>query len=480
MNRVAAIARDLSRVYKGHLSLFAVIFVVSVISNSANAQYFNLGKGNTLEFYDVDYSQAPQQASVDALALIHHISLQADSDGAYLSLGGELREQMWGLDEKSYGLNGPPRVNDYVLQRALLGFYLHLNDHIAIFVQPARYDAFGEIGPKTTDESDGRLQQAFLELKGSVASAFATIRVGRQEIALGSTRFVWINDSSNVRTTHDGVRVKLDFGDTTSLDFAFTRPVTPTYGAFNDFNSHSGTFGEAYLTQTVIPHILNIDGYYYYRDNPAAQYLTYTGDERRDTVGGRLWGAVDDFKYDSDVAYQFGTFENREISAVGMSTRVLYTFEDEILKPGVQFQGSYFSGSNSSDGTISTFSAPMPRPTSLNYIGLNTLENLIEAYPALLVQPAPDFTFRFGPESLWRASNYDAVYISRTTPLTKTISNTDQASYIGTNLIATLQWTPIEHVVVFGEFLHQLAGPAITQAGGRPAEAGELQVDLQL
>ena len=52
-----------------------------------------------------------------------------------------------------------------------------------------------------------------------------TVRGGRQEIALGSGRFVWVNDSSNVRTTHDGVRVHAAVAGGTTVDVLYTRPV---------------------------------------------------------------------------------------------------------------------------------------------------------------------------------------------------------------------------------------------------------------
>lgn len=68
---------------------------------------------------------------------------------------------------------------------------------------------------------------------------------------------------------------------------------------------------------------------------------------------------------------------------------------------------------------IGTFNAPFPRPTLLNYAGLETLENLIEAYPAVLINPLPDLSLRFGSQVLWRANGKDAVYISRATPLIK-------------------------------------------------------------
>ncbi len=456
--------------------LIAAVLGALPFGREAKAQYFSLGKGSPLEFYDFDYSYlADPSKRTGPLDSLHYIALGSE---AYVSLGGEFREQAWAQNNEAYALRAPVR-NAYDLQRALFDVYLHFNRHLAVFAQIGRFDSFGKINPSATDEDHGRLQQGFVELKEPIGAAQVTARFGRQEISLGSARFVWVNDSSNVRTTHDGVRIHSEFQNQTSLDLIYSRPVKAQTPAFSDFDSHAGVFAAAYLSESIIPNLLRADEYYFYRRNIGAQYMQLTGNEDRDTIGGRLWGAYGPLKFDSDFAYQFGTFNNQQISAFGTSTRVLYTFEPVVWQPGLQFQASYFSGSGGPGSkTIGTFNAPFPRPTLLNYIGVNTLENLIEAYPALVLNPANNFALRLGPEVVWRASVNDAVYISRTTPLTATLSPDDKASYIGTNLIATAQWRPIKDIMVFGEYLHQLAGPAITLAGGRPVDAGVIQVDF--
>ncbi|MEA3149443.1 MAG: hypothetical protein QOD56_382, partial [Gammaproteobacteria bacterium] len=168
---------------------------------------------------------------------------------------------------------------------------------------------------------------------------------------------------------------------------------------------------------------------------------------------------------------------SKTISAFGTSTRVLYSFVDAPWLPGLQFQTSYFSGSDAPNSrTIGTFSAPFPRPTLLNYAGLETLENLIEAYPSVIINPTTQLTLRFGPQALWRANVKDALYISRATPLTKTLNDT--ARYVGTNLTWTAQWRIAPNITVFGEYVREIAGRAITLAGGHGADVGALQVDF--
>ncbi len=462
-------------------------FTWLIAAPAAQAQYFALGKGTyPLEFYDIDFTYlADPTKRTGILDMLHYIPLGWSAE-SYLSLGGEFREQYWSQVNESHALRKPFDDN-YDLQRVVADAYLHFDSHVAVFAQLARDDAFGKSNPSTTDETRGRVQQGFIELKESAGPAEVTAHLGRQEITLGSGRFVWINDSSNVRTTQDGAHVHAAFPDGVTVDLVASRPVTPTYTAFDDWSSHSGSFGAAYASEPLFANALHVDEYYYYRRNPGVQYAALTGNEDRDTGGGRLWGAVGGFKFDSDFAYQWGTFNttkpkkstqpDKTLSAFATSTRVFYGFDDVAWQPAVQFQTGYFSGSDApKSGVIGTFSAPFPRPTLLNYAGLETLENLIEAYPAALINPLSNLSLRFGPELLWRANVKDALYISRATPLTTTLN--DSARYVGTNLTWTAQWRIAPNITAFGEYIRELAGRAITQAGGHGADVGIVQVDF--
>jgi hypothetical protein len=458
-----------------------VWFISLLAAPAAHAQYFSLGKGTyPLEFYDIDFSYlADPDKRTGFLDSLHYIPLGIGSD-SYLSLGGELREQYWNQINESHALRSPVD-NSYDLQRIAADAYLHFDSHVALFAQVVRADEFDKVSPSTTDETRGRVQQGFAEVKEPLGPVEVDARLGRQEITLGSGRFVWINDSSNVRTTHDGARVHAEFEGGATVDLVASRPVTPTYTAFDDWSSHSGSFGAVYASEPFLEKEFHLDEYYYYRRNPGAQFASLTGNEDRDTFGGRVWGAAGGFKFDSDFAYQYGTYDAKtfakSISAFGTSSRLLYGFDDVPLQPAVQFQTSYFSGSdNPHSKTIGTFSAPFPRPTLLNYAGLETLENLIEAYPSFLINPVSDVSLRFGPQALWRANVSDAVYISRATPLTKTLN--DKARYLGTNLTSTAQWRITPNVTLFGEYVREIAGQAITRAGGHGADVGIIQVDF--
>ncbi|MBS0420871.1 MAG: alginate export family protein [Proteobacteria bacterium] len=461
--------------------LSALALLMLVASPAVWAQYFSLGKGTyPLESYEIDYSPiAESEKRTSWLDALHYIPLGWGSE-SYISLGGELREQYWNQVSEADALRSP--INDsYGLQRVAFDAFLHFNSHVSVFGELARADSFDKLSPSTTDEMRGRLQQGFIQGEDTIGNLAMSARVGRQEITLGSGRFVWINDSSNVRTTHDGVRLRAKFTDGASLDLVLSRPVTSTYTAFDDWNSHAGSFEAVYASEPFLASQLHVDEYFYHRRLSAIQFGNLTGTDDRDTIGGRIWGAFGSFKFDSDFAYQWGNYHTttlaKTVSAFGASARVLYTFEGSPLLPGAQLQTSYFSGTrNPKSQAIGAFLAPFPRPTLLNYAGLNTLENLVEVYPACLITPLPRLTLRFGPQVLWRANINDAVYISRTTPLTKTLR--DDSRYIGTNLTWTAQWALTPNVSLFGEYLHEIAGRAITDAGGHGTKVGVVMLDV--
>src|SRR3569832_1401902 len=255
-------------------SIAAVILLMLVASPAARAQYFSLGKGTfPLEPYDVD------------------------SSGRFLVLGGELREQYWNQVSEADALRAP--INDtYDLQRVALNALLHFNSHVSAFGELVRADSFDKVSPSTTDRTRGRLQQGFVQGEDVIGDLSLYARVGRQEITLGSGRFVWINDSSNVRTTHDGARLHVGFNDGVSVDLIVSRPVTPTYRAFDDWNSHAGSLGAVYASEPFLANQLHVDEYFYYRRVSAIQFGSLTGTDERDTVGGRIWGAVGSLNID--------------------------------------------------------------------------------------------------------------------------------------------------------------------------------------
>jgi hypothetical protein len=103
----------------------AAIFACLLMPTAAFAQSFALGKGTyPLEFYDIDFSRLANPANrITPLDQLHYVPIGADPD-AYVSFGGEVRQQAWSWSNEAHGLKSP-LFNTYDLSRVIVGAYLH-------------------------------------------------------------------------------------------------------------------------------------------------------------------------------------------------------------------------------------------------------------------------------------------------------------------------------------------------------------------
>src|SRR5688572_30015440 len=153
--------------------------------------------------YDEDYGYLQNRsAHSDPFDAIKFIALGADR---YLSLGGEIRQRyeyfhnpVWGQEEKD--------PNGYWLQRYMLHADLHLGNRVRFFGQIKSGIELGrEGGPRGADEDKLDLHQAFVDLRGgSDGKNGLMLRLGRQEIGLGSFRLGSFREGPNVRQSLDG------------------------------------------------------------------------------------------------------------------------------------------------------------------------------------------------------------------------------------------------------------------------------------
>ncbi len=137
--------------------------------------------------YDEDPSGLADPAtSAGPFDAVKHVPLGADPD-VYVSFGGELRQRFEHLGDEAFGLP-LPRNDDDLRQRSLFHADLHLGPNVRVFAQVGDHRAFDRSDPlRPTDANDGDLQQGFVDLAAPLGGGGqATLRVGRQEVLLGS------------------------------------------------------------------------------------------------------------------------------------------------------------------------------------------------------------------------------------------------------------------------------------------------------
>jgi hypothetical protein len=413
--------------------------------------------------YDEDYRWLRDEASRDSpWAQIKY--LPSSGGDSYLSLGGEVRERFESWRNPDFGTGGVER-DDYLLQRLLLHADLHVGNRLRVFAQLGDHRQFFEDAPSgSTDEDRLDVHQAFVDLAAPLAGGDAILRLGRQEINLGSSRLVSVRETPNVRRSFDAGRATWRRGGT-SLDLLAGRPVAPEPGSFDDSaNDNDFLWGGYWSRRQAGPGGLALDAYYLDFQRDEAQYDVGEGSEHRHTLGGRLWGQHGRWDTDADLMLQFGDFAGRDIRAWALSTSTGYRREDWAVQPRFGLKLDYASGDGDpDDDELGTFNPLYPRAPYFGPMRLNALANLINVQPnlTLLLYPAVELELNWG--FLWRASEHDAFYTQPPAPLVP--GSTSDERYLGNQAGAELRWQ-VNRFLGLGAALAHFDTGDFLQAGG--------------
>ena len=309
-------------------------------------------------FFDADfrYLDDPKNTQFDWADPLHRVHL---GDDWLFSTGGDARFR--------YVREGNSRLtttdNTYGLPRVRAYGDLWYRDEFRVFVEGIWGDTFWQdLAPLPPDINRGDLQNAFVDLKlADIDGRPAYLRLGRQEIILGSQRLVGIPDWVNDRRTFQGARV-LRTGEQFDFDLFWLQPVVPDPNRFDSVDNNVNFAGTwvTYRPQAGT----SIDLYYLFLDNTSrpTQLGIPRGPATLHTVGTRWAGDVGGaWLYDVEAAGQFGDRGAQSVRA-GMATAGLgYHFADVPWNPTFWAYYDWASGDKDPGrGRYTTFNQLFP------------------------------------------------------------------------------------------------------------------------
>jgi hypothetical protein len=445
----------------------------------------------TLERYDENWSflRDPSRRT-DLFDPIKWIPLGRDTSW-FLTLGGELRERFQDTRNPAFGLPSPTRATD-VYHRTFLFADVHLGPRFRTFVELVDGETRGTTETPSPFEQDPLdLLQAFADLIVPVGkSGELTLRVGREDMMLGSSRLVSLRESPNVRRAFDGVRTFWESGKKRRVDAFLVRPVAPRVGVFDDGTDRTQLFWGVYTTSPVPPvRGLNVDLYYLGLNRQDASFAQGLAPEHRHTVGARLFGrrtgfdwdvdAFDvsshrppevDFRFDWDVegAYQFGSFGAASIGAWMISSNWGYTFSELSLSPRLGLKADAASGDdNLQDDRLGTFNPLYPALRYYSLVRLFEPANLINLQPSITADLAKGVSAIVAWSALWRESAADAFYAPPLVPVKGTATGD---RLIGRQASAIVAWKATAHLTVAGNYAHFTPAGSVSEVGGRSGD----------
>lgn len=416
--------------------------------------------------YDEDYSclKDPSKRS-DFWDPIKYIRL-SDSGDWYLSLGGEGR---WRYEYyNNYRWNpGAADRDGYLLQRYLLHADLHLGEPVRVFAQlQSSLEDWRAGGPRGTDEDRLDVHQLFADVRlpfGHKDGDGFTLRVGRQEMLYGSQRLVSVRESPNIRRSFDAVRL-LTHLDEWQIDAFFARPVEDDPGVFDDWGDGHTQFWGLYATRPLrFLKGTRLDFYYLGLDRPDAAFAQGTADERRHSLGARLFGKTGPWDYNFEGVFQWGTFGSGRIGAWTIASDTGCTFPDAPLTPRVGLRADIISGdTNPNNNDLGTFNPLFPRGAYFGEAALIGPANLIDLHPTLDLHVTRDVKVAADWDVLWRYSTDDGIYDNGGNVLR---SAGGSARFIGHQASIGLEWAIERHTTFNVAYSHFFAGPFIPESG---------------
>ncbi|MCU0683865.1 MAG: alginate export family protein [Polyangiaceae bacterium] len=385
--------------------------------------------------------------------------------GAWLSFGGQHRWRYELVDGKLEGPSGPGRTS-VMLVRNLVHADAHWGPGLRLFAQAGAHAALGDpaAGPPDADSVD--LHQAFVEASARARGLVVTTRVGRQEMALGSTRWVGVRDGTNVRQAFDLVRVTAAGGSWSGETFLGGVPALER-GAFDDrFDGSNRFWGSYWSFRGAAPTEPSFEAYYLGRARAEARYVDAAGPETRHMLGTRIFGRLGGGpEYIAHAIAQAGAVGGASVRAWGAAFALWQPLPGPLASARVGVRGDALSGdARRGDGRVGTFHPFFPNQTFFSALPAIYPANLYGLHP-LVTWGGGAFTAEVGCIFFWRQSVEDAVYRPPGVALAETAAS--RARYTGAQPSISIGHRVTPHLTINAEYARVFAGPGLAAAVGR-------------
>lgn len=257
-----------------------------------------------------------------------------------LDIGGQYRARYQGeRNMRGLGLTG--RDDDFLLHRTRLFANAKYGDTIRVYGEfhdaESNYETFA---PRPIEVNRADMLNLFADLLlHDFEAGSLTARVGRQELLYGNQRLISPLDWANSRRTFEGAKL-LWAGEDWNADVFYTRPVLPVPHRF-DSPDYNQEFMGFYATRKSDPNSV-IDLYtLQYNNSALRQAFRYT------TTGGRWLKKEENWTFETEAAYQFGTTTQQTDHAAGFAMAGLgYTWADSPWTPSLTGYYDWASGGN--------------------------------------------------------------------------------------------------------------------------------------
>ncbi len=435
----------------------AAILALVLVASFTPAQDAPSGRPRYLpDAADEDWSFLKSAPKTDVWDPVKYIRLGRED--WFMTLSGEIRYRPEGFRVRETEAR-PSTIDTYFLQRYIFGANVRFGARARAFAELQSGIINGKLGsPRPSDRNTLDMHQAFFEWRQPVRGSHQlSAKVGRQELAIGSTRLISASPGLNVKRSFDGAGVGYRAPSWTVVGaVAELVPIVP--GAFDDGPGGGQLFwGVAAGRRSPWIERGEVGTYYLGIDRDESQYTQGIGPELRHTVGVKWNGARGRFDLNYDGIFQWGTFADGSIRAWAFATETGYRIVSSGWKPRVSVRVDIASGDHDPAGQrLESFNPLFPGNSYSGAVGLLGPTNLTDFTPTIVMAPRPDLTVGVEAPSYWRTSTQDGVYATDLRLLIRPEAGTGK--YVGTNPGVFVVWQATRHCQLQGVITRFLSG----------------------
>lgn len=401
--------------------------------------------------------------------VLKEIPLSKSTDAFKLSVGGEIRQQFFAVQNSNFGDGRPGTVFDerYLEQRYLLHTDWQLSPFVKLFTQLTSNQIAGDKNIRPTiDLNDLDLMQGFVDFTIPVfnSSYSMVLRAGRQELYYGSRRMIGFREGPSIRRAFDGIKFTMRKRKK-SLDLFYLLPVVAYSGIFDDYSSRNNSVFGTYFSLKD-DYYYGVEGYYIGAIRDSATYVDKTDEEHRHSVGTRAFINSNVIRLSLETTYQFGAFGDDRISAFQVAFQGRYRFRSLKVRPYVSLWADIFSGDREkNDDKNNTF-----RPISASPVGSSPFSlgnaNLYSVKPAFGFYPLRGLSISCSANPLWRFSDHDYLYVSSVTRVKRKHRKPEDTHYVATLFEGAVRYAFRRQITLQGRVGVALPG-TYTEATGK-------------
>jgi hypothetical protein len=405
---------------------------------------------------DEDWSFLKDAPNTDIWDPVKYVPLGRDD--WFMTVSGQTRLRAEGFRVRETDVRAAAS-DHYLLQRYLLGTDARFGARARLFAEVQSGMIHGRLrSPRPTDRNSLDLHQGFVEWRQGIGpQRRLSLKLGRQELSIGSTRLISASPGLNVKRSFDGVALSVAASSWT-FSAAGARLVGLKSGVFDDLSDSGQLFwGAAGSRRGPRFQRGEIAAYYLGVDRERSLYAQGAGPERRHTVGAKWTGAGSRLVLNWDGLFQWGTFAGVPIRAWAFATETAYRLASSGWRPRLSVRADIASGdSDTGDARLHSFNPLFPGNSYAGAVGLLGPTNLTDLTPAITVAPHPALAIGFEAPSYWRTSTADGVY---GTDLRLLIPpDAGSGRYVGTNPGVLVVWQVTTHVQLQGVVTRFLTG----------------------